>query len=241
MLYKKENILKIKELLDSNILILKNERFFFNGELLNISPKTQTYTLYYKNKLFQPKAALVACIALGITIPDKTEINLTSEIIKKENITETVKNQSSYNQEPANRKFTKEICVNLRRDYRSGNFTYRELEKKYNLKRPQIANILYNQSTTKFWSEVNDEEKYLLKGEIVKKTKKQPPRVISKETRIKISEKLKKHHSSGLRPKTTPKPKKEVVKKEITKKENKKTSLFDIFMAEAKSVIDKNK
>lgn len=243
MLYKKENITKIKNLLDSNILTLKNDRLYYYGDMLSISPKTQTYTLYYDDKLFQPKAALVACIVLGLEVPARTELNLSSEEIRIENIVHKVKEQSSYNSNPKNRKFTKETCIQLRRDYRSGNFTYRELEKKHNLSRPQIASILYKVSNADFWKDVDKEEKPLTKGEIVKKTKKQPPRILTKEHRMNISEKMKKYHASAIRQtnqaKTKVKIEKPIKEKLIKKEVKKELSLYDIFMSEAKAAMKK--
>lgn len=255
MLYKLENIEKIKKLISENILELKNDRLYFNNKLLTMTKKNKTYTLYYDDKLFQPKAALVAAIILEICIPKRTELNLTSEIIKKENLIFTIRTQKSYNSEPANRKFTKETCVQLRRDYRTGNYSYRDLEKKYNLCRPQISSILYNTSSATFWKSVSDLELPLVKGEIIKKTKKQPKREITKEARMKISDAMKKRHAAGLHPKIAPAVKKPViekiklpvdkVKKPVIEKiklpvnKTKTKSVFDLFMLEAKKILRK--
>lgn len=235
VLYKKENIDKIKELISTNQLVLKGNDIYFNGKRLKVTTNTKTYTLYYNEKIFQPKAALVACIILGMDVPDKAEIILASDEIVPENISFKNKKIEAYH-DVSNRSYSKETCIGLRCDYRSGDFTYRQLEEKYGLNRPQISNILYKNSELQFWKDVDAVEKPLVKGEIVRKTKNQPRRELSPEHKAKLAEAMKKRHAAGVHPKIAPAVKKPKIKKE--KPIVGKSNIFDIFMSEAKKVIN---
>lgn len=247
MLYKKESIDRIKSLIAEKKLEVRNNIPYFNGNILKVAEKTKTFTLYYNDKLFQPKAALVVCILLNMDIPDNTEVGLKLTdiigVVFGDNILFN-KKELKYNTNPVNRTYSIETCASVRNDYRSGNYSFRDLEKKHNLNRAQISTILYTTSESVFWTEVNKLSPVLVKGEVKTKYKKRTGVKLSDEHKLKLSESMKRQHAQNLRPKVVPyhgprkpKPKVEQVKvdKQVAVKKpiTKPMSIVDIFRMEA--------